>query len=213
MKVHKQSKSKLSVHGCGLLLTGLLLISSGNARAMPFFDISFEGQPGEFISQGMAWSFTSGGVFDFSVSRNFDNGISFSWNNFGNVPFTDFESWGLRFAAPGDATIVPGLYEDATRFPFQDIMDPGLTLSGDGRGCNTSIGQYDVGQVSYAPNGDVTRFSATFEQRCTPGIAPFPMLTGQITFIANVMEPSTIALLGAGFLGIGIRRKVKAKVS
>lgn len=46
------------------------------------------------------------------------------------------------------------LYEDATRFPFQEDFEPGLSVSGDGRACNTLTGQFQVLQLDYDKDGN-----------------------------------------------------------
>jgi hypothetical protein len=42
----------------------------------------------------------------------------------------------------------------------------GLSISGDGRGCNTLTGQFDVDEISHAPTDELLVFDATFEQHC-----------------------------------------------
>ena len=67
-------------------------------------------EPGDYIGQGeTVWVSDTDG-FDFFVSRNFDNGISFSINNFNDptVPFQDQQWWNLDFAAPFNADLVAG---------------------------------------------------------------------------------------------------------
>ena len=76
-----------------------------------------------------------------------------------------------------------GVYENAARFPFQDPSQPGLSVSGDGRGCNTLTGRFEVNQVVYGANNEIDAFWATFEQHCE-GAAP--ALRGEIRFNADV---------------------------
>src|SRR5262249_17940666 len=65
--------------------------------------------------------------------------------------------------------LVAGTYEGATRYPFQSPTVPGLSISGDGRGCNTLTGRFVVLDVTYGPTGDVLGFAADFEQHCEGG--------------------------------------------
>ena len=74
--------------------------------------------------------------------------------------------WQLDFAAPNDAPLTLGVYENATRFPFHSPTQPGLNVSGEGRGCNTLTGRFEVLEVVYGAGGEVQRFAATFEQHC-----------------------------------------------
>ena len=61
-----------------------------------------------------------------------------------------------------------GSYTGALRYPFNDGA-PGLSVSGDGRGCNTLTGQFDVTEISQASTGELLVFDATFEQHCEGG--------------------------------------------
>ncbi|MGB5720856.1 MAG: hypothetical protein WBM34_09185, partial [Woeseiaceae bacterium] len=60
-------------------------------------------------------------------------------------------------------------YDNATRWPFQAATDPGLSLFGNGRGCNTVAGRFDVLEINYDTNGDVLSAAIDFEQFCEGG--------------------------------------------
>ncbi|MGB5489994.1 MAG: hypothetical protein WBM76_04120, partial [Woeseiaceae bacterium] len=126
--------------------------------------ISFTGDDTDYISQGLDWLLTSANG-DFFTSRNYDNGVGFGHDR------TDpsFDRWNLEFAAPGNAQIEIGAYDNATRWPFQAATDPGLSLSGNGRGCNTVAGRFDVLEINYDTNGDVLSAAIDFEQFCEGG--------------------------------------------
>src|SRR5262249_27211050 len=128
-------------------------------------------QPGDYIGQGQSYSYTPQ-TGTFTANRNFDNGVSLYYSGGGH-------SWNLDFAAPNDATLTPGTYANATRWPFQASGVPGLNVSGDGRGSNTLTGTFTVTQALYAYDGTVLRFAATFEQH-SEGMAP--ALTGTINY-------------------------------
>jgi hypothetical protein len=74
--------------------------------------------------------------------------------------------WSLDFSAPQGLELTPGTYLSATRYPFQAPTVPGLSLSGDGRGCNNLSGQFTITDATYGADGSVQRFKATFEQHC-----------------------------------------------
>ena len=114
---------------------------------------SFTAQPNDWVGRGLTQTHTPAtGVF--TVSRNFDNGISVRAGD-----------WDIRFSAPGDLPLAVGSYENATRWPFQDANTPGLDFSGVERGNNESLGRFDLLEVSYGPGGEVLRFVAEFENR------------------------------------------------
>ncbi|WP_395338723.1 PKD domain-containing protein [Ningiella sp. W23] len=135
---------------------------------MTFFTMSSES--GDYIGAGMNWFYNENNS-TISASRNYDNGVSLSING--------SEFWSADFAAPDDAELENGVYENATRFPFQAPDVPGLTISGNGRGCNKNYGAFDVLDIVQQEN-TVTSFRATFEQHCESLSAP--LLTGEIAF-------------------------------
>ena len=155
-----------------LAAAALLGVASlgGTARAADL--LFFDSMPGDYIGQGVPQRFTADDAA-FDARRNFDNGVSVS------VSAGQRGAWSLDFAAPLGAPLAPGAYEGATRFPFQTPVGPGLSVAGDGRGCNTLTGRFTVLDVVYVPDGAVTTFSADFEQHCEGGAAA---LFGSIRF-------------------------------
>jgi hypothetical protein len=117
-------------------------------------------------------------LYFYSISRNFANGIGFSFNN--------STRWSADFAAPFQQTLIPGFYDSATRFPFQASNTPGLNVSGAGRGCNVSGGRFDVLQAQYGSNGAVQSFDAMFSQYCENITAQgTPALYGRVRYNAG----------------------------
>jgi hypothetical protein len=80
--------------------------------------------------------------------------------------------WDLYFDASklADPTLTTQVYEDAERWPFQDAGHPGFDVSGDGRGCNTVSGSFEIEDLQMS-NGTLQSFTATFEHHCE-GAAP-----------------------------------------
>jgi uncharacterized repeat protein (TIGR01451 family) len=64
------------------------------------------------------------------------------------------------------------------RWPFQTSIQPGLDVSGDGRGCNTLTGKFLVLDATYVGT-TVQSFAANFEQHCEGQTIP---LYGAIRF-------------------------------
>ena len=89
----------------------------------------------------------------------------------------------MDFSAPYNAPLLPGAYETAARSPFQLPSQPGLSIYGDGRGCNTLTGRFDVLEADYAPGGEVVKFAANFEQHCEGGT---PALYGEVRFNSDL---------------------------
>lgn len=169
-----------------VLMLAVAFVSHGYAT--PQTSLILQSEPGDYIGQGQTKTFDSqDGTF--TTFMNFDNGVSVLF--FGNAG----EFWFLDFAAPNNQLLQVGDYEGATRFPFQALSEPGLSISGEGRGCNTLTGSFEVLKVAYQGN-QVTEFAATFEQHCegaTPALFGF---IGEPPSTTNVPEPATLLLFG-----------------
>jgi len=134
--------------------------------------LTMSSEPGDYIGGGQHYFFTpAGGTFGSNGNTNYV-GISFS----GAGHF-----WSLDFAPIRGQALQPGNYVGATRFPSPN--QPGLSVDGDGRGCNTLTGGFRIKQISFGAGTAVNSFWATFEQHCE-GVVP--ALTGDIRFNANV---------------------------
>ena len=85
-----------------------------------------------------------------------------------------FIDWDFDFTSEwmGKALEV-GTYDNAARFPFEPDGGPGLSVFGDGRGCNTLSGSFKVHEISseQLPDGGIvlSSFTATFVQHCEMG--------------------------------------------
>ncbi len=75
-------------------------------------------------------------------------------------------------------TLRPGVYSGATRYPFND-NNPGLSVSGNGRGCNMLTGTFTINSIAFSRGGRLTKLDMSFEQHCEGGDAA---LRGTITF-------------------------------
>lgn len=151
------------------------LILAAAAAAMPATVLAqepqailqFQGDQGDYISLGQSWNYTQG----VQASASTDARVV-SVSVYGDT------WWNLYFSAPAGQQLVPGVYEGAVRYPFQDDAQPGLSLSGDGRGCNTLTGRFEVTAAEYGPFGTIVRFAANFEQHCEGGV---PGLYGEVS--------------------------------
>ena len=94
--------------------------------------------------------------------------------------------WSLTFVAPGGALLTAGMYERAIRYPFQGPR-PGLSVSGEGRGCSNLNGRFLVLEAEYKPDGGVERFAADFEQHCE---GQPPALYGSVRYNSAIPVPA-----------------------
>ena len=77
--------------------------------------------------------------------------------------------WDLTFSSQRLGTSLSrGVYENAQRAPFASPGHPGLNVSGDGRGCNTLTGRFQVHDYELQ-NGVAQRIAVSFEQHCEGG--------------------------------------------
>jgi hypothetical protein len=171
-----------------LRLTGIvaaLTVAAPVAAQQPLeASLSFSSDLGDYIGGGQSRAFTLD-TASFSV-RGGQNGGYVGVTVF---PF-DGGFWFLDLAAPQGTQLTAGPYEGAARYPFQGPGQPGLSLSGDGRGCNTLSGRFTVIEALFGPNNYVMRFHATFEQHCEGAAAA---LHGEIR-VVNPPPPPPLGI-------------------
>jgi len=135
--------------------------------------------PGDYIGAGGSYRYGDrDGVLQ--ASPHTRNGVSLSF-----FAADRSEWWFADFAAPDAVSLQVGAYPGATRYPFEAPGEPGLSVSGTGRGCNTLTGSFDVNQLARSPSGAIESFWATFEQHCEGGA---PALRGEVKYNADVPE-------------------------
>ena len=122
----------LAVALVAALLAGLAGVPAKAAAtsADPVTSFAFTSDPGEYVGQGQSRTYTpAGSVFGIqgtagSVTVSVDAGS---------------EWWDVTLAAPAGAELSPGSYQNVGRAPFNNA-NPGLSVTGTGRGCNTVKG-------------------------------------------------------------------------
>ncbi len=141
--------------------------------------LSLVSDVGDYIGGGRDYFHTSA-MGSFNFRRNFDNGVGVDYSD------ADGTRWRLELAAANDALLTVGAYENATRQPFQEITEPGLSFTGNGRGCNKVTGRFDILEVDYNTDGDVLALAVDFEQHCEGGSAA---LNGALRFNSAIAIP------------------------
>lgn len=174
-----------------LLVTMLILPHSALAGQSMLW---FKSSPGDYIGQGREYLFT-GGVDATITGGNYGNGYMFSISNGAYVPQANLSWWNLMVEAAKGQSLEVGNYEDAMRSPFNDETHPGISLFGDGRGCNQLTGRFQVLEIERQTNGNILKFAADFEQRCE---ITGPPLYGSIRYNSDVpisaLQPAKIEL-------------------
>jgi hypothetical protein len=161
---------------------------------------SMSGDAGDYITQGLSYSYSAaagdtlnatGGPAIFHLNINGANG---DW-------------WSLDLAAPTGQTLQPGVYDGATRYPFNG-SGAGLDVSGNGRGCNTLTGSFTIQSYKPGSNGAVEEMQASFEQHCEGAAAA---LRGSVT-IGNPTPPPSVDL-GVGISPHGTFSKLNGRAT
>ncbi len=96
-------------------------------------------------------------------------------------------AWVFQFAAPKGKPLLPGTYRNVARYPLTEPDQPGMDVSGEGRGCRHVGGLFTVHEAEFGDNGDVLRFSADFEQHCDGAEAA---LYGTVRFRSSLPPPT-----------------------
>jgi len=89
---------------------------------------------------------------------------------------TQGNNWTLSldsYSYPQGSPLVPGMYRDAQRSHSSSTGHPGLAFGGDGAGCNTVNGAFEIHDINVTAAG-LQSLTVSFEQQCDSG----PVLDG-----------------------------------
>jgi len=150
------------------------LMAAGSASAAQTV-LTYVSDPGDYIGGGQEATFTAADS-SFIVYPTYNNGQVVSVNSSSHW-------WSLSFGAADDQVLVAGSYENAERFAFKSPGHPGIDFFGDGRGCNTITGRFDVREIERDASGQVVKLAIDFEQHCEGGPAA---LFGQVRYNSDV---------------------------
>jgi hypothetical protein len=159
--------------------------------------LAMSSQPGDAVGHGEIYLFTLSDAA-FSAAVNYDNGVT--------VFLQGLNLWELDFAAPNDATLKAGTYDNAQMYPYQAAGLPGLSVAGAGFACDTITGNFVVNQAVYGSTGAVEHFSADAEQHCegaTPALFASIRINApmrQISVSDAVIDSSTSTAIFTVFL-------------
>ncbi|MDC2956570.1 hypothetical protein PO587_19035 [Streptomyces gilvifuscus] len=166
--------------------TGLLAGSEAHALPVTEGSFSFSGDDGDYISGGRSYTYATASQDHMNVTGNTDNGVVTV-----SVDGANGDWWSLNLSAPSGKALTPGTYTGATRYPFNEATEPGLSLSGNGRGCNQLTGTFTISAVEFGPQGYVKKLDASFEQHCEGST---PAARGEV----HIENPAPPAELGLG---------------
>jgi hypothetical protein len=148
--------------------------------AAPRTLLTWHSAPGDYIGQGKDVVYSEANSVWTLRPLGGANGLQITVEGDDDRSASD---WHLEFRAPVGGQLTPGTYPAAERAPFRTTT-PGLEISGNGRGCNMLTGSFTVHELTRNTLGEVTVFSAEFEQHCE--LSWRPPLTGSIRFNSMV---------------------------
>jgi hypothetical protein len=160
-------------------------VTAANAQAVTSGTFSVTGDPGDYITEGQSYAYSTASNDTLTVAGSTDDShIEVE------VEAANGDNWELDLAAPQGQALAAGTYDNATRYPFQSPSVPGLSLIGQYRGCNTVTGSFVVQDVVFGPSGYVQTLDATFEQHCEGADAA---ARGEV-HIANAPAPPVLGV-------------------
>lgn len=154
------------------------------------FIVEMRSDPGDWVGLGSPRTLTPANSRVYGLMRNQEGGIDFYIEPFGGT-----DIWMFHFMAAREVPLVPDNYEEAQRFPFNSFTKPGLSVSGEHRGCNRVSGRFVVREAVYGPQGEVLSFAIDFEQHCEAGV---PALWGVMRYNSQVPLVVTTPNAAAG---------------
>jgi parallel beta-helix repeat protein len=163
-----------------LLITAVLFLSCAVAPAQTNL-IWIDSPAGEYVGNGETYYSTN--LADFDVARYGGLPAAIVVNAFGYTAY---------FAGPNGQLPSVGVYSNAVRWPFNG-SSPGLNVDGDGRGCDSVCGSFQVYEYHQDSSGNIDRFWATFSQYCgSGGPCVGPPLTGEIRYRSLLAPPTPL---------------------
>jgi hypothetical protein len=208
----------------GVAALAVLLGGAGQAQADIIAHLVLDSQPGDFVGGGKHSDVTytpantAGGLFHSEIDRFVSGQPAYLFFDFAfSVNPGPDEFTTLAFAT--DQLGIPfavGTYPNAQRAPFATAGHPGLDVTFEHRGSNTLTGNFTVNSVSFFTDSSNTvqigSLDVNFEQHSEGAT---PALFGHFTYgpqaTAAVPEPSTLALLSLGGIGLAGWRRWKKR--
>lgn len=185
MKRNMSTRAPLRVLTAILLLGGLLVAPAAPAAAQqPESFVTMISDAGDYIGGGQARYYHAGNAEITLSGTTSSVNVNVSGGNLG-------DQFNMQFAAPQGQTLQPGVYERAQRASFREAGRPGIDISGDGRGCNTISGRFEVKEVTQVVN-TITKLWIVYEQHCEGGSAA---LFGEVRY-GVPRRPGTSVALG-----------------
>ncbi len=133
--------------------------------------VLFLSAPGDYVG---------GGVNSFTTNQ-----AAFAFNGSPTYIGVGAFGYGFKFAPGSGAVFAVGTYSNTLPFPVNG-SSPGMDISGNGRGCNTECGWFQVLEFHTNSAGAVDHLWLVYSNLCECGAAP---MTGEIRY-QSLLAPS-----------------------
>lgn len=156
--------------------------------AAPQTYLALQGEVGEYVLNGRDYLFREP---DVQLSA------AYYYSNDAIQVMPTHEQYRVVFRGPAGVPLTADNYENATR--LASPAGAGLTLFGDGRGCNGELGRFTIHEIESHPvTGELTKLAMDFERRCTSNPDSPQKAFGQIRINSTVPRTRTAPLAAAG---------------
>jgi hypothetical protein len=218
-------KSIYLIAACVAFLLGFLSNVSHAALANSA-EVYLQGDPGSWVggaigAPNVTWVHGIDGIFSSTATGPGLISISYQGDSW----------WYFEFASPTynpvtntntGTPLQDGMYENATRYPFNSPTKPGMSIYGNGAGDNTSDGWFDILDVAFDASGNLLRLAIDFKQYDETDTMSGPGIFGSLRYndpgfalnttgLAPVPVPASAWLLGSGLLGLSGMSRRKRK--
>ena len=125
--------------------------------------------PNAFFFDGNDFIYT--GVLSVTQGTFTNQGSTDNYLNFEVIPTLPSQGgwWRFEFSSRYVGPLREQVYRGAQRYPFEDTGRPGIDISGNGNGCNTILGDFQIHKLVW--QGSTPReVVVTFDQHCEGGI-------------------------------------------
>ena len=149
-----------------------------------------------------AYDFVTSGVPEFFDGNTGALRISSGIGGFGrenvSVQFNDIGLWTVNLMSAQGQSLAPGIYTDLSTVKSDHA---GLDLSGDGRGCDRTVGSMTIHEIERDSDGKVTKLAMEFVTRCDFGAPTYGVVryNSTVPFVA----PTLIASAGPPQSAVG----------
>ena len=139
-------------------------------KALKYLDVNNSymliiGSDESYVAQGETWPLNDKDG-EFTLSTKPYEAAAKS-RSFISVGYQGLDRWSLAIEAPTGADLAIGKYKGATRYPFQNKSDvAGLSFSGQSRGCNSSFSDFEIYEIEFDSDMNLTKLALDFDHAC-----------------------------------------------